>query len=79
MLFAMILLLDLALPDKYIIGDESKQKYVTTLVDEESSNLLKSFLDNVDNNDVCIDYLTTQLTGTYQLAASKSCHKLKFK
>ena len=68
-----------ALPDKYIIGDESKQKYVTSLVDEESSNLLMSFLDYVDNNDVCIDELTTQLTGIYQLAASKSCQKLKFK
>ena len=33
----------------------------------------------MDNNDVCVDELTTQLTGIYQLAASKSCQKLKFK
>ena len=59
-----------ALPDKYSIGDESKQEYFTSLVDEEISNLMKSFLDNVVHNDVCIDELSTQFTCIYQLAAS---------
>ena len=68
-----------ALPVKYIIDDDSKQKYVTSLVDEESSNLLQSFLENVDNNGVSIDELTTQFTGIYQLAASKSCQQRKLK
>ena len=68
MLSAIILLLNLMYIAMHcvtniFIDDDSKQKYVTSLVDEESSNLLQSFLENVDNNDVSIDELTTQLTG----------------
>ena len=61
------------LPDKYIIDSDSKQKYVASLVDEESSKLLQTFLNDIENNAVNIDTLSTQFTQIIQCAAFKSC------
>ena len=64
------------LSGKYLIDDASKQKYLASLNDDESRNLLHSFITNVDDQDTSIDTLANQLSNIIQKAALKS---IKFK
>ena len=65
-----------ALSGKYLIDDASKQKYLASLNDDESRNLLHSFITNVDDQDSSIDMLTNRLSNIIRKAAFKS---IKFK
>ena len=68
------------LPEKYVIDSDSQQKYVASLVDEESACLLQTFLQNIDNDsELDINSLSHQLTKIIQNAASKSCQSRQIK
>ena len=66
-------------PGPYVIDSDSKQKYVASLVDDESSKLLQSFLNDIETNNANIDTLSTQFTKSIQCAAIKSCQLRQIK
>ena len=64
------------LPGKFIVDESTKQMYVESLLDNESSCLIQSFLNDVENNDIDIETLTNQFAEIINTSAKKSA---KFK
>ena len=60
------------LPGKFIVDEITKQKYIESLVDDQSCHLLQTFSTNVDNNDTGVDTLTDQFVNIIHLSAAKS-------
>ena len=60
------------LPGKFIVDETTKQKYIESLVDDQSCHLLQTFSTNVDNNDIGVDTLTDQFVNIIHLSAAKS-------
>ena len=58
-------------PGKFIVVENTKQKYIQSLTDYESSHMLQQFLNNVENN-ISIDSLTNQFSTIIHLSAVKS-------
>lgn len=64
------------LPGKFIVDEHTKQKYIESLIQDESVHLLQEFLNDVDDNDIGIDTLTVQFTNIIHLSALK-CAKFR--
>lgn len=60
------------LPGKFIVDEATKQKYIQSLLDNDSSRLLQNFLHDVENDEVDIETLTNQFSGIINLSAQKS-------
>ena len=60
------------LPCKFIVEKNTKQKYIQSLTDYESSHMLQQFLNNVENDNISIDSLTNQFSTIIHLSAVKS-------
>ena len=60
------------LPGQFIVDETTKQKYIESLLDNDSSRLLQNFLRDVENDAVDIETLTYQFSGIVNLSAQKS-------
>lgn len=68
-----------SLPGKYYIQEDTKTKFISSLVDEESTTLLNQLLNEIEDNDKSVEQLTENLTAIIRLSANKSCQFRPFK
>ena len=60
------------LPGKFIVDENTKQKYIQSLTDYESPHMLQQCLNNVENDNININSLTNQFSTIIHLSAVRS-------